>query len=54
MFGLVLYSLDRLYSSVKRHAEASGEWHWLVLISYILSPSCKMDLDLCSLGISAR
>ncbi|KAK2431397.1 protein DGS1, mitochondrial [Trifolium repens] len=29
MFGLVLYSLDRLYSSVKRHAEASGEWQCL-------------------------
>ncbi|XP_019460260.1 PREDICTED: protein DGS1, mitochondrial [Lupinus angustifolius] len=29
MFGLVLYSLDRLYHSVKRHAEASGEWQCL-------------------------
>ncbi|XP_061372571.1 protein DGS1, mitochondrial [Gastrolobium bilobum] len=29
MFGLVLYSLDRLYRSVKRHAEASGEWQCL-------------------------
>lgn len=29
MLGLVLYSLDRLYSSVKRHAEASGEWQCL-------------------------
>nr|AFK36447.1 unknown [Medicago truncatula] len=29
MLGLILYSLDRLYSSVKRHAEASGEWQCL-------------------------
>ncbi|KAK7276633.1 hypothetical protein RIF29_17776 [Crotalaria pallida] len=29
MFGLILYSLDRLYHSVKRHAEASGEWQCL-------------------------
>ncbi|TKY57109.1 Nuclear control of ATPase protein 2 [Spatholobus suberectus] len=29
MFGLVLYSLDRLYHSVKWHAEASGEWECL-------------------------
>ncbi|XP_058743106.1 protein DGS1, mitochondrial [Vicia villosa] len=28
-FGLILYSLDRLYSTVKRHAEDSGEWHRL-------------------------
>ncbi|CAI8586665.1 unnamed protein product [Vicia faba] len=28
-FGLILYSLDRLYSAVKRHAEASREWHSL-------------------------
>ncbi|KAG5064573.1 hypothetical protein JHK85_005756 [Glycine max] len=26
MFGLALYSLDRLYHSVKWHAEATGEW----------------------------
>ncbi|XP_057955814.1 protein DGS1, mitochondrial [Malania oleifera] len=26
MFGLVLYSLDRLYSAVERHAKATGEW----------------------------
>lgn len=26
MFGLALYSLNRLYNSVKRHAEASDEW----------------------------
>ncbi|XP_028803932.1 protein DGS1, mitochondrial [Neltuma alba] len=29
MFGLILYSLNRLYSSVKGHAEASGEWQYL-------------------------
>ncbi|XP_054819441.1 protein DGS1, mitochondrial [Prosopis cineraria] len=29
MFGLVLYSLNRLYHSVKGHAEASGEWQYL-------------------------
>ncbi|XP_057501178.1 protein DGS1, mitochondrial-like [Actinidia eriantha] len=26
MFGLVLYSLDRLYHAVERHAKATGEW----------------------------
>ncbi|XP_071912168.1 protein DGS1, mitochondrial-like isoform X2 [Coffea arabica] len=26
MFGLVLYSLDRLYCAVERHAKATGEW----------------------------
>ncbi|KAF6151859.1 hypothetical protein GIB67_010433 [Kingdonia uniflora] len=26
MFGLVLYSLDRLYRAVERHAKATGEW----------------------------
>lgn len=26
MFGLVLYSLDRLYRAVERHANATGEW----------------------------
>uniref|UniRef100_A0A5B7BSF1 Nuclear control of ATPase protein 2 n=1 Tax=Davidia involucrata TaxID=16924 RepID=A0A5B7BSF1_DAVIN len=26
MFGLVLYSLDRLYRAVERHARATGEW----------------------------
>ncbi|KAL5125671.1 Protein DGS1, mitochondrial [Glycine soja] len=29
MFGLALYSLDRLYHSVKWHAEATGEWERL-------------------------
>ncbi|BAT80890.1 hypothetical protein LR48_Vigan07g037600 [Vigna angularis] len=29
MFGLALYSLNRLYHSVKWHAEASGEWESL-------------------------
>lgn len=33
MFGMLLYSLYRLYHSVKRHAEDSGEWQWLVLVS---------------------
>ncbi|ONK78492.1 uncharacterized protein A4U43_C02F19330 [Asparagus officinalis] len=26
MFGLVLYSLDRLYKAVERHAKETGEW----------------------------
>ncbi|KAK7344651.1 hypothetical protein VNO77_14531 [Canavalia gladiata] len=29
MFGLILYGLDRLYHSVKGHAEASEEWQCL-------------------------
>ncbi|KAJ6852947.1 protein DGS1, mitochondrial-like isoform X1 [Iris pallida] len=29
MFGLVLYSLDRLYKSVERHAKLTGEWRSL-------------------------
>ncbi|PRQ17009.1 putative nuclear control of ATP synthase 2 [Rosa chinensis] len=29
MFGLLLYSLDRLYHAVKGHAKATGEWQWL-------------------------
>ncbi|KAM7502458.1 hypothetical protein LguiB_001362 [Lonicera macranthoides] len=29
MFGLVLYSLDRLYRAVERHAKATGEWQCL-------------------------
>ncbi|ESW13521.1 hypothetical protein PHAVU_008G203700 [Phaseolus vulgaris] len=29
MFGLALYSLNRLYHSIKGHAEASGEWESL-------------------------
>ncbi|KAK4607501.1 hypothetical protein RGQ29_001374 [Quercus rubra] len=29
MFGLVLYSLDRLYHAVERHAKATGEWQCL-------------------------
>ena len=32
MFGLVLYSLDRLYHAVERHAKATGEWQWLVFL----------------------
>ncbi|KAJ7964943.1 protein DGS1, mitochondrial [Quillaja saponaria] len=29
MFGLILYSLDRLYHAVKGHAKATGEWQCL-------------------------
>ncbi|KAL6175027.1 hypothetical protein ACLB2K_051670 [Fragaria x ananassa] len=29
MFGMLLYSLDRLYHAVKGHAKATGEWQWL-------------------------
>ncbi|KAF5471065.1 hypothetical protein F2P56_011537 [Juglans regia] len=29
MFGLMLYSLDRLYRAVERHAKATGEWQCL-------------------------
>ncbi|KAB2615287.1 hypothetical protein D8674_021875 [Pyrus ussuriensis x Pyrus communis] len=29
VYGLLLYSLDRLYRAVKRHAKATGEWKWL-------------------------
>ncbi|KDP34558.1 hypothetical protein JCGZ_11108 [Jatropha curcas] len=29
MFGLVLYSLDRLFHAVERHAKATGEWQCL-------------------------
>ncbi|KAJ6795017.1 protein DGS1, mitochondrial-like isoform X1 [Iris pallida] len=29
MFGLVLYSLDRLYKAVERHAKLTGEWRSL-------------------------
>ncbi|KAE8037586.1 hypothetical protein FH972_010164 [Carpinus fangiana] len=29
MFGLILYSLDRLYHAVERHAKATGEWQCL-------------------------
>lgn len=32
MFGLVLYSLDRLYHAVEKHAKATGEWEWLVFL----------------------
>ncbi|KAI8573304.1 hypothetical protein RHMOL_Rhmol01G0267300 [Rhododendron molle] len=28
MYGLGLYSLDRLYRAVERHAKATGEWLW--------------------------
>lgn len=31
MYGLMLYSLDRLYLAVGRHARATGEWPWLVV-----------------------
>jgi hypothetical protein len=34
MFGLVLYSLNRLYHAVERHAKATGEWQWLVLFAW--------------------
>ncbi|OWM73562.1 protein DGS1, mitochondrial isoform X2 [Punica granatum] len=30
-YGLMLYSLDRLYCAVERHAKATGEWEWLRL-----------------------
>ncbi|KAK8504841.1 hypothetical protein V6N13_056170 [Hibiscus sabdariffa] len=29
MFGLLIYCLDRLYNSVRRHAKATGEWQCL-------------------------
>ncbi|KAK4772569.1 hypothetical protein SAY86_014344 [Trapa natans] len=29
MYGLMLYSLDRLYCAVEGHAKATGEWQWL-------------------------
>ncbi|KAF3955251.1 hypothetical protein CMV_019508 [Castanea mollissima] len=29
MFGLVLYTLDRLYHAVEKHAKATGEWQCL-------------------------
>ncbi|KAK0605547.1 hypothetical protein LWI29_028000 [Acer saccharum] len=29
MLGLVLYTLDRLFHSVERHAKATGEWQCL-------------------------
>lgn len=29
MYGLMLYSLDRLYRAVERHAQATGEWLYL-------------------------
>lgn len=28
--GLVLYTLDRLYRAVEKHAKITGEWSWLV------------------------
>lgn len=28
-FGLVLYTLDRLYRAAEKHAKATGEWPWL-------------------------
>ncbi|KAJ8635524.1 hypothetical protein MRB53_009791 [Persea americana] len=41
-FGLVLYSLDRLYKTVKRHAKETGEW-----------PSLRQDIiDLAKPGLS--
>ncbi|KAJ1432094.1 Nuclear control of ATP synthase 2 [Sesbania bispinosa] len=43
-FGMVLYSLDRLYISVKRHAEASGEWQWPGLqTTYKLTVTSRME-----------
>ncbi|KAI9086835.1 hypothetical protein K1719_031158 [Acacia pycnantha] len=49
MFGLVLYSLNRLYNSVKGHAEASGEWDHLrqdimELASPNLPPAYKLKV----------
>jgi hypothetical protein len=41
MFGLVLYSLDRLYHAVERHAKATGEWQWLVLFVCFTSNSAE-------------
>lgn len=32
MYGLLLYSLGRLYHSVERHAKGTGEWKWLVSV----------------------
>lgn len=29
MNGMVLYTLDRLYRAVERHAKATGEWPWV-------------------------
>lgn len=29
MYGLILYTLDRLYRAVERHAKATGEWQSL-------------------------
>lgn len=34
MCGLLLYSLDRLYRAVERHAKATGEWQWLVSVKF--------------------
>ncbi|CAK8538628.1 unnamed protein product [Lathyrus sativus] len=46
-FGLILYSLDRLYSVVKRHAEDSGEWQRLRQdIIKLASPRLQTDTKL--------
>nr|GEV60413.1 protein DGS1, mitochondrial [Tanacetum cinerariifolium] len=29
MNGLLLFTLDRLYRVVERHAKAAGEWQWV-------------------------
>ncbi|KAI5433416.1 protein DGS1, mitochondrial isoform X1 [Lathyrus oleraceus] len=43
-YGLILYSLDRLYSVVKRHAEDSGEWQRLRQdIIKLASPRLQID-----------
>lgn len=40
VFGLLLYSLDRLYKAVERHAKETGEWPRLVasFMSYFIEP----------------
>ncbi|KAK9221294.1 hypothetical protein WN944_009720 [Citrus x changshan-huyou] len=42
MFGLVLYSLDRLLHAVKGHAKETGEWQ------YIKFKECEFDRVLTS------
>ncbi|KAJ4840616.1 hypothetical protein Tsubulata_020918 [Turnera subulata] len=32
MYGLMLYTLDRLFHAVERHAEETGEWQWSDII----------------------
>lgn len=46
MFGLVLYSLDRLLHAVKRHAKETGEWQLWV---YATNFNYSFSLGLCCL-----